>query len=186
MAIVYLGIGSNQQPDLNIAKGLQVLADELDIKQISPWYQSPALGFEGPDFINLVVKAETDLTLTELVILLKQIEIRFGRAPNAAKYSSRALDIDVVMYDQLVGEFAGQTLPRSDIWRFAFVLKPLLDIDAGILCPKSGHPAADYWPLVSQQPVEQVEPAGTLKRAPQAFENDSARAAPASQLVAGY
>ena len=164
MAVVYLGIGSNMEPDLNIAKGLQVLSDELTIEQVSPWYQSPALGFEGPDFINLVVRASTDMSLTELVLLLKQIEMQFGRAPNAAKYSSRALDIDVVMYDDLLGDHAGQTLPRSDIWRFAFVLKPLLDIAPALVCPKSDAPVAGYWPLVAQQPITQVEPAGSLQR----------------------
>ncbi len=135
-------------------EGLHALAKRVQLDQVSPWYRSPAVGFAGPDFINLVVRCRTDLSLTELVVMLKKLEREFGRAPNATKYSSRALDLDILLYDDLVGQFGGQTLPRSDIWRFAFVLKPLLDIAPQLMCPLRRVPVASYWPVVADQPLK--------------------------------
>ena len=156
MTLVYLGIGSNQQPETHIARGLDVLNERYQVVSVSPWYRSPALGFEGPDFINLVVAIETGLELAELALQLKQIERDFGRAPNAAKYSSRALDIDILLFGELSGDHHGLSLPRDDVWRFAFVLQPLLDIAPNLVCPRSQQPIANYWPKVAHQPLTRI------------------------------
>lgn len=158
MARVFLGLGSNIDAENNLQGGLQRLASDYFLVKESPWYKSPALGFDGPDFINLVVEivVEDGLSVAELSEQLKKIEADFGRAANAVKYSSRHLDIDILMFDDLVADFERMALPRADIWQYAFVLKPLLDIFPDGLCPKNNKPLADYWPEVADQPLQEM------------------------------
>lgn len=156
MAHVFLGVGANLSPEQNIPLGLKRLADDVNILAVSPCYRSEAVGFSGPAFINLVVEAHTDCTVAELNTRLKAIETEFGRQPDAKKYSDRALDIDILVVDELSGDIDGISLPRIDVWRYAFVLRPLLDLWPTGLCPKNKTPLKDYWPHVSDQPLEKV------------------------------
>ncbi|MDP2610456.1 MULTISPECIES: 2-amino-4-hydroxy-6-hydroxymethyldihydropteridine diphosphokinase [unclassified Oceanobacter] len=158
MAVVFLGIGSNQRPEENIVAGLVALEQQFCLEQVSPWYRSPAMGFDGPAFINLVVKISTDLSLQALGRVLKQLERDFGRAPDAVKFSSRTLDVDVLLYNDLVGEYEGHSLPRGDIRRCAFVLRPLLDIAPDLSCPSSHQRFDSFWPALALQPLEQITP----------------------------
>jgi len=160
MAHVFLGVGANLSPEQNIPLGLKRLAHDVDIVAISPCYRSEAVGFSGPAFINLVVEAHTDCTVAELNTRLKAIETEFGREPGAKKYSDRALDIDILVVDELSGDVDGISLPRIDVWRYAFVLRPLLDLWPAGICPKNKTPLKDYWPHVSDQALEKVEIAG--------------------------
>ena len=155
MALVYLGIGSNLSPEMNIATGLRRLADDVELLRISPFYRSPAVGFDGPDFINLVAEARTSLSVGELSRRLKQIEQEFGRHPDAVKYSSRALDVDILMVDDVCGDVDGIELPRADIWQYAFVLRPLLDLIPDGQCPRHGGRLDGYLGAVADQPLTQ-------------------------------
>lgn len=157
MARIYLGIGSNLDPDVQIPDGLVALAELVTIINESPWYRSPAVGFDGPDFINLVVEAETAMTVRELATALKELEVRFGRTPDAVKFSSRSLDVDILLYDGLSGMVEGVRLPRRDIRQFAFVLRPLLDIAPDVICPQNGHFYAEDWPALADQPLTRIE-----------------------------
>ena len=163
---VYLGIGSNIDPQVNIDAGLAALAQLLDVQSISPCYRSPAMGFDGPDFMNLVIAANTDLTLSELNTALKKLERDFGRAPDAQKFSSRALDVDILLADPQVdegmGEVEGIHLPRPDIYQYAFVLKPLLDIAPQLRCPQSDRLLADFLPDVADQALIQITQSADL------------------------
>ncbi len=158
MALVYLGLGSNIEAEHHLALGLQRLRQEMTVLAESPWYSSPALGFAGPDFINLVIAVQVDCDVEALYQQLKVIETDFGRPADAEKYSSRALDIDILLFDQCVGEWPGMVLPRPDIWQCAFVLKPLLDIAPDLICPLRGQPLSEDWPALSQQPLSLCTP----------------------------
>ena len=104
---VFLGIGSNINPSNHIRSGLVQLR-ELDAGlKISKTYESKAVGFEGPDFLNLVVMIKTSNSLTRLAKVLKKIEHNHGREPHLKKYSSRTLYIDVLTYDDLHGIYNG-------------------------------------------------------------------------------
>ena len=135
MAEVYVSIGSNIDKQKNIAGCLQSLAQQFGGLVLSPIYESEAVGFEGDNFYNLVAKFETDLTVGELNEALKKIEDEFGRERSGPKFSGRTLDIDILTYDDLVGEFDGVQLPRDEITKNAFVLLPLNDI-----APNEVHP----------------------------------------------
>lgn len=157
MSRVYLGVGANINPEENILAGLICLSQKVELLAVSPCYRSPAVGFDGPDFINLVIEIHTDFTLTELNQVLKTIESDFGRKADAVKYSSRALDIDILLVDDLCGLFDGISLPRSDVWQFSFVLRPLLDLSPNGICPKSGRPFSEYLPNVAEQVLQECD-----------------------------
>jgi len=158
MAIVYLGVGSNISPEANIAQAQQVLKNTFDVLAVSPVYQCPAFGFDGDDFLNLVVKVETTMLIEDVIQTLRSIEYDFGRPVKSQKYSSRSLDIDLLMYDDFVGEAAGYKIPRQDVARFDFVLKPLVDIDADLVHPElklSMHQLWQRW--LSEQVSHLIE-----------------------------
>ncbi|ASP37416.1 2-amino-4-hydroxy-6-hydroxymethyldihydropteridine diphosphokinase [Bacterioplanes sanyensis] len=160
MSRVFLGLGSNIDAHNNLRRGIDCLAQQHTLVQESPWYGSPAVGFDGPEFINLVVEIDTEQTPVALAHSLKRLEFDFGRPQHASKFSSRALDVDILMYDQQCGswptEFGTLTLPRDDIWRYAFVLRPLLDIYPQAVCPLRQRPLQADWPTLSEQPLQRL------------------------------
>ncbi len=153
MTRVYLGLGSNRLPESNLSGGLKRLKEAYQVVGESPWYRSPAMGFDGPEFINLVVALETDVSPSVLSGQLKQLEFDFGRPLEAKKFSSRNLDIDILLYGDWCGEFGHQQLPRKDIYQYAFVLRPLLDLAPTITCPKTGRLLSEYWLPMAHQPL---------------------------------
>ena len=135
MARVYLGLGSNIERERYITAGLDALEMLFGHLDVSPVYDSPAIGFDGQPFLNLVVAIETDLSVGELQRQLRHIEYEHGRPENATRFSPRQLDIDILTYDDLVGVIDGVELPRGEILENAFVLRPLAD-----LAPQAVHP----------------------------------------------
>ncbi len=134
---LFLGLGSNIQPVYHLREGLQALTDLLGNLTVSPIYESEPVGFSGPNFLNMVVGVKTELSLDCILKALRDIEVRYGRLPEIKKWSSRTLDIDVLLYGHQAGEICGIQLPRSDILECAFVLWPLADI-----APDVQHPLA--------------------------------------------
>ena len=162
MTRVFLGLGSNQMPVGNLQAGLAELRQRYQVVGESPWYVSPAVGFDGPDFINLVIEIETDLSLGILSQQLKSLETEFGRPDDAVKFSSRNLDIDILLYGQAVGTFGRVTLPRKDIYKYAFVLHPLLDLSPELLCPETGKPVSGWLSAVSKQEILSYQPSASV------------------------
>lgn len=142
---IYLGIGSNIEPEIHIAEGLISLEKLFSKLVISPTYLAPPFGFTGDDFHNLVISAETDLSAEDIVKALRKIEFEHGRPEYAVKFSSRSLDIDLLLYGDYVGKVDGYKIPRSDIDKFDFVLRPLQDIAANAMHPVSGKSFAVLW-----------------------------------------
>jgi 2-amino-4-hydroxy-6-hydroxymethyldihydropteridine diphosphokinase len=142
---IYLGIGSNIEPRKHINEGLQSLEKLFSNLELSPTYLAPPFGFAGDDFHNLVVSAETNLTIEQVVAALRQIEFQHGRPQQAVKFSSRSLDIDLLLYGDYVGKVGGYKIPRSDIDKFDFVLRPLQDIAADQRHPVSRKTYSELW-----------------------------------------
>ena len=151
MTEVLLGVGSNIERERYITLGLDALADLLGDLQLSPVYDSVAIGFEGQPFLNLVVKAHTDLELRELATRLRSIETAHGRPENATRFSSRHLDIDILTFGSLSGEHDGVVLPRPEILENAFVLKPLADLVPETCHPVDGRSYAALWRAYDNQ-----------------------------------
>ena len=125
---VYVSIGSNINREEYICSALDALQKNFENLLCSPVYESVAVGFEGENFYNLVVSFSTALGLEELAKKLRAIEDDNGRDRHKPKFSARTLDLDILTYDNNVGEFSGTVLPRGEITYNAFVLKPLADI----------------------------------------------------------
>ena len=145
MARVYLGLGSNIERERYIAAGLDALEDLFGEMELSPVYESAAIGFDGTAFYNMAVGVNTDLPLAEMAKKLRDIEYEHGRPLNASRFSSRQLDIDILTYDDLVGVIDGVELPRGEILENAFVLQPLADVAPNEVHPSDGRNYAVLW-----------------------------------------
>jgi 2-amino-4-hydroxy-6-hydroxymethyldihydropteridine diphosphokinase len=120
----YLSIGSNIEPVKNIIFSIKELKEILDDINISNTYVTPSIGFEGPEFLNLIISGNTELSLEQLNALLKVIEDNAGRDRTVKKFDSRTLDIDIVLAVQ-----EGAIIYKSDeIKKYSFVNVPLHDI----------------------------------------------------------
>ena len=145
MPWVWVSIGSNIEREKHVQASIVALRAEFGELAVSPVYETPAEGFEGDPFYNLVAGFHTSQSPAELHATLREIENRNGRVRGAEKFSSRTLDIDALTYgDQVTGE-GGKALPRDEILRYAFVLKPLADIAPEEIHPLSGFTYAELW-----------------------------------------
>jgi 2-amino-4-hydroxy-6-hydroxymethyldihydropteridine diphosphokinase len=145
MARVYLGIGSNVDPIANLRLGACELQRRFGGIRASPVYRSTPLGFEGDDFLNAVVALDTDLSPNEVLQVIERIHARAGRQRDAHKLVSRTLDIDLLLYDDLVLDKPGLKLPRSDVLRYSFVLRPLAELAPDALHPVTGRSFREHW-----------------------------------------
>jgi 2-amino-4-hydroxy-6-hydroxymethyldihydropteridine diphosphokinase len=114
-------------------------------------YANRAVGFDGPDFINLVVQFSTTLTLEQLLALLHGIEARCGRGRTAPKWAPRRMDLDLLLFGDVVGEFEGAILPRPDLLRRAFMLGPLADLAPSLTHPSEGQTIGALWARFDQK-----------------------------------
>ncbi len=161
-----VGLGSNLERSKNLRLGVAELRERFGPLLLSPVYRSPAVGFDGPDFYNLVAAFDTDQAPDELVAVFEDIHRRAGRDRRRERLSSRTLDIDLLLYGDCVQD--EPPLPRDDVLEYAFVLKPLVDIAPELRHPVSGRTLLDHWRdmLASGEPVPlsridlDLEPAG--------------------------
>ncbi|GAB2651053.1 2-amino-4-hydroxy-6-hydroxymethyldihydropteridine diphosphokinase [Arenimonas aestuarii] len=145
MSTAWLSLGSNLAPADNLARAARALRDEFGDVLFSPVYRTPAVGFDGPDFLNAAAVVSTGLSPFELNHWLHALEETFGRDRSGPRFSNRPLDIDIVFYDDLVLEGPGNLkLPRPEL-QHAFVLKPLADIAPRHVVPGDGRTLAELW-----------------------------------------
>lgn len=145
MSRVYISVGSNIERYRHVTAALDALATWFGELIISPVYESESVGFEGSDFLNLVVGIDTNLTVGELSRRFKQLEADNGRVQSAPKFSPRTLDLDILTYDDADGVVDGVELPRAEILKNAFVLRPLSDIAGDERHPLCGEPYHRLW-----------------------------------------
>ncbi len=152
MGKAYLSLGSNMDAERNLASALDALRTRFGELVLSPMYRTAAIGFEGPDFLNSAAIIDSDLDAHALNDWLHALEEKHGRDRSGPRFGDRPLDIDIVFYDDLVIDVAGDEsgperalrLPRPEL-RHAFVLKPLADIAPSFIDPGSGISLADLW-----------------------------------------
>jgi|TARA_B100000900_G_scaffold335486_1_gene297017 2-amino-4-hydroxy-6-hydroxymethyldihydropteridine diphosphokinase len=120
----YLSLGSNINAEANLILAIEKLQKILNNTVYSSVHQTKAEGFEGDDFLNLVMSGESDLSFDNLNIKLKQIEDESGRKRDVPKFSARTLDIDIVLQledDDIIYE-------SDEIQKYSFVAEPLKEI----------------------------------------------------------
>jgi 2-amino-4-hydroxy-6-hydroxymethyldihydropteridine diphosphokinase len=149
VARVYISVGSNIERERNIDLALSLLEASFGELQRSSVYETGAVGFDSDPFYNLVVGFDTSHTPRQIQNMLHCIEEASGRIRTAG-LSARTLDLDLLLYDDLVTEVDGLSLPRADITHYAFVLAPLAEIAGALRHPVTGARYADMWSAFDQ------------------------------------
>ncbi len=144
MAIAYLSLGSNVEPERRLAAAITALRAQFPTTP-SRAYRMPAVGFSGADFVNAAARVETVLSLDALAAWLRTLEDQQGRDRSGPRFGDRSLDIDIVLYDDLVVDAGGKPrIPRPELSE-AFVLKPLAEIAPDVVVPGAGRTLAELW-----------------------------------------
>jgi len=143
---VCLGLGSNIEPERHLRAALAALRERFGAIRVSPAYRTAAVGFEGDDFLNLAVCFGTELAPHVLNDWLHALEDAQGRRRDGPRFSSRTLDIDILLYGERIVHGPGHLqIPRLEDLRHAFVLKPLSDIAADVVVPGDGRTVGELW-----------------------------------------
>lgn len=124
---------------------------------MSTVYRNPPVGFVGDDFLNLVVRFDTDLPPALLAAELRKIESRQQPSGKEARFAPRALDLDLLLYADAVLTADGVRVPRRDITRYAFVLRPLVEVAGDCLHPILGITLSELWAQFDQS-HERLQP----------------------------
>jgi len=142
MSIAYIGLGSNLGESKSILQNsISRLATEKNIRllKISSLYASKPLGEKNqPNYINAVISVSTQLSPHQLLQLLQEIELEFGRERTHERWASRTLDMDILLYNQLICLDERLTLPHPEMTQRDFVLVPLCEIAPDTMIPGIG------------------------------------------------
>lgn len=145
MTDVYLGLGSNIEPEKHLRLGIQALGSAFGLLELSNVYRSAALGFDGDEFMNLVVGLKTDEDPLAIHALIEGIHTLAGRQRGESRYAPRSLDIDLLLYGDLIRHEPPICVPRSDILEYSFVLGPLAEIAPTLRHPETGRQISEHW-----------------------------------------
>jgi 2-amino-4-hydroxy-6-hydroxymethyldihydropteridine diphosphokinase len=144
-ARVYVSLGSNSNREAKIRLAVAALREQFGEIELSPVYDSAAVGFDGSDFLNLVAGLDTGLEVEAVAASFHAIEDQLGRDRSQPRFASRPIDLDILTYDDLILDVPGIRVPRPEILENAFVLKPLQDIAPQCLHPETGESYAELW-----------------------------------------
>ena len=145
MAKIYISIGSNIDAEKNIRLAIGALKDHYGKLILSSVYESESVGFEGDNFLNLVVGLNTEEDVHTVAATLRKIEDENGRDRSGPRFSSRIVDLDLLLYDDLIIKEDNLEIPRYEITKNAFVLLPLDEIASQLIHPVSGKTMCDHW-----------------------------------------
>ncbi len=149
MTIVYIGLGSNlssnagsnsESPRQHITTAIQSLGEIQSTRMIgaSSLYKSKPVGAQNQDdYINAVVKIETELEPLELLDVLQAIENKHGRVRNE-RWGARTLDLDILMFGEKIIQNDRLTIPHVEMTKRSFVLVPLAEIESDCVIPEKG------------------------------------------------
>ncbi len=131
MNTAYIGIGSNQHnPKYHVVKGIRDInhLPKIDIQKKSSLYETLPVGPQNqPNFINAVIKIATSYQPRELLTILQSIEKKHHRK-RTKKWGPRTLDLDILIYDDIILDSDVLKIPHPEIIHRDFVLIPLLEI----------------------------------------------------------
>ncbi len=155
----FVALGSNIDPPQHLSRAARALRQRFGAVRFSACYRNPSFGFEGADFVNAVAGFATTLPVGELLASLRAIEVESGRGPADPKWGARAIDLDLLLYGEIVGSGPGYTLPRPDLTERVYMLGPLAEIAPQWRLPPAGPTLAELWARYprAQHRLERVE-----------------------------
>lgn len=140
-----MNLGSNIDP----VRHLRLACDELSARFgplcRSSVYRTSPVGFEGDDFLNMVVSFQTEQPAAKIVAELERLHALAGRVRSIDRFSDRTLDVDLLLYGDHVIDDSQIRVPREDILRYAFVLGPLAELAPALRHPVTGETMAELW-----------------------------------------
>lgn len=145
MTKVFIAAGSNVEPEKNLASACAQILRNWPDAFFSRAYRNAAVGFDGPEFINLVLGFTTDQPLDAVIAQLRDIETRCGRPRLAPKWASRSMDLDVLLFGDRVEKTADYTLPRPDMLKRPYMLGPMAEIAPDVVHPTAGKTIGALW-----------------------------------------
>lgn len=145
MARVFISLGSNIDREALTRSGVAALAKVYGDLQLSSVYESEAVGFEGDSFYNMVIALDTSESVDRVAQTLRKIEDEHGRDRSSPKFSSRTLDLDLLLYDDLIIDDGRLQLPRDEILKRAFVLWPMAEVAEDLVHPEVGKTYGELW-----------------------------------------
>ncbi|MDI1229948.1 MAG: 2-amino-4-hydroxy-6-hydroxymethyldihydropteridine diphosphokinase [Methylobacter sp.] len=151
----YISIGSNIDKDKYIPASLSALEQVFGELTISSIYETEAVGFTGDVFYNLVVGFDSDLEVKTVAKQLRQIELDNGRTRDSRKFAARTLDLDLILYGDLIINDGRLQIPRDEIEHYAFVLEPLAEIAPDLKHPISQLCYAELWEQFDKTDLKQ-------------------------------
>ena len=159
MARVFVSIGSNIDRTNNIRACIQSLRELYGDLILSTTWENEAVGFDGDAFFNLVAGFDTQDSIEDVVAAFRVIETRQGRERHSERFSARTLDIDLLLYDDLVTDEGNLQVPRDEITRYAFVLKPLAEVFPEGVHPVLNQTFSELWKAfdVTESEMKAVE-----------------------------
>jgi 2-amino-4-hydroxy-6-hydroxymethyldihydropteridine diphosphokinase len=135
---IYIAAGSSIEPEQRMRRAAHELRQRFAGIRYSSCYRNRAYGFEGPDFINAVAGLDTDLEPEALIAQLEQVEALCGRSREDAKWAPRAMDLDLLLYGELIRSTVRYRVPRPDLLRRIYMLQPLAELAPDLIHPESG------------------------------------------------
>lgn len=140
-----MAAGSNVEPVAHLQRALAMLRARYPGLRRSRAWRNPAVGFEGDDFVNLVVSFSTDESPQRVLERLHEVEAACGRTRAAPRWAPRSMDLDVLLYGDRVSDEPGLTLPRPDLVRRAYVLGPMAELAPELRHPTLGLTMRELW-----------------------------------------
>jgi len=154
-----IGVGSNIDPARHVAAALDALRQRALVAGTSVIYRAPAIGLPpgSPDFFNLAVRLRWPFTLFELKALLEETETTCGRQRESGSWTSRTLDLDILVADTAQVQTGSFTVPHPDIERFAHVAVPLAELVGEHTHPRLGASYADLAGRLDSSHLQRVD-----------------------------
>ena len=149
---VYLSLGSNIEPEINLPRAIELLSEHGELLKLSRAWESAAVGSDGPNFLNACALFLTPLSLPELKTqVIRPIEAKLGRIRTADKDAPRTIDIDAVLFDS-------QSC-HDKFWKTAFVVIPLAEVNPQLQNPVTQESIIETATRLRQNVWMEVRPA---------------------------